>query len=343
MESIQRIKDSIQSLTTDATISILQAKEEFDNSRCNLDNPNLIKEEVEYQKEIFSKLKFQYLEQETRDKFLRRISENDDIEIGRQNVDDIAIEAGEKKQQLKRLKLDLSSKIRDLEEIIEENITLNEEMNTKKESCDKYIEEIETMETEIDDLIEQNSPLEKEIINCIEVEKDIDVEDLKNYSSGTLEREEIKLKRLNNEINLRKQMMEDQQQYLQELHEMSSKLDQSLNDIEPNKTPNKSQIYAKWCKEMNDLFARIANIDELIISIPRENSEQQYDLKVKIGDEILSLSFTKNFKITTLSNNKYSAFIDKINLHNCSTMEEFVQKLAKLINIMVKKEPEERD
>ncbi|EGW34111.1 uncharacterized protein SPAPADRAFT_59533, partial [Spathaspora passalidarum NRRL Y-27907] len=161
---------------------ILSAEKDFKSANIKLTNPRYIDDEIANEKNILSKLKFLYLEQETRYEFLKHICENNQ-DITDLQVEEIRESTQESKLRLKHLKQQLNQQIGDLETITKEVSDLYE----------KYLELTTTT------LFDEAEELEEEIAKLKESEDNWETLDFMLQGSNNtkaLEEQQKKLQQL---------------------------------------------------------------------------------------------------------------------------------------------------
>ncbi|KTW29103.1 uncharacterized protein T551_02377 [Pneumocystis jirovecii RU7] len=131
----------------------------------DIPDPNVVESDLKYFKELFSKLKFSYIEQETKERYLRAILDDpilvvehkDNIELEKKNM--------ELKSHLKNRKENVDETCKELEQIISRVCNDYETTIQQAVEADHMLKEIEKMEAEIKELKdseknqEQNLPL----------------------------------------------------------------------------------------------------------------------------------------------------------------------------------------
>ncbi|KAG5513346.1 hypothetical protein PMAC_001409 [Pneumocystis sp. 'macacae'] len=131
----------------------------------DISDPNIVESDLKYFKELFSKLKFSYIEQETKERYLRAILDDpilvvehkDNIELEKKNV--------ELKSHLKSRKEDVDKTCKELEQTVSKVCNDYETTIQQAIEADHMLKEIEKMEKEIEELKdneknqEQNLPL----------------------------------------------------------------------------------------------------------------------------------------------------------------------------------------
>lgn len=162
------------------SISLLRAeamfKELFSNSSVRLTNPTLIYDELSNLKDLSSKLKFQYLEQETRDKFLRHILLDHEQEVSQSDVDALAEQNVRAKGDLKAIKEDLQQLLQESESVSDDIITLNKECENKLRLIDEAVREVALLLEKLDALM--NDPSDDSCATLFNMHKLVGTEDL---------------------------------------------------------------------------------------------------------------------------------------------------------------------
>ncbi|CAH2354327.1 putative spindle pole body component Kre28p [[Candida] railenensis] len=240
----------------------------------DLYNPTSINEEISFKKELFSKLKFQYLEQETREKFLRAILENPPLYVEQSDIDKKIESNTELKRDLKQLKQKQKQLEVESTALASEVLELREVFQGKARATELMLEEIEEMEREFNVLTEANGVVSE----YVKFERDYERDSTKNSSIGdehglveysmsgiskklskSMEKEDGKLSRLNSEFGLKQELLES---HNRSIHKLETKLRQLEDEVENNKQVesgtsrilSKEQIYAQWVKEMTSVW-----------------------------------------------------------------------------------------
>lgn len=259
----------------------------------NLSNPTSITDEINFKKELFSKLKFQYLEQETREKFLRAILENPPLYVEKQDIDTKIDTNAELKRDLKQLKQKQQQLELELRDLALDVLEMYEVFQGKTRATELMLEEIEVMEQELKGIAESNgvvaefvkfeSENDRENVhsndkNGINEDDDTVVEysrhGIANKLSKTMESENKKLSRLDSELGLRQELMESHKQTIEKLN---SKLIQLEDQVEvtqransgESKTLSEDQIYVQWVKEMTLAWHNLYG-EEIDIEVTQE-------------------------------------------------------------------------
>mmetsp|Transcript_2391 Transcript_2391/g.2658 ORF Transcript_2391/g.2658 Transcript_2391/m.2658 type:complete len:343 (-) Transcript_2391:1329-2357(-) len=313
----------------DTNITILSSQKDFQShmSKINesIENPNLINDEINFQKENFSKLKFQYLEQETKEKFLRSLFDNPPKYIQQEDINKLQEENVHSKQALKALKKSMNNKMNDIHEISRETVELNEEYQQKYDETNKMLEEVQSMEEKINSIIDNQKDETKEIINSlIEISSGLKEKDLTKIMTSANDRllqdYITNPSQANNEIHLKTQLNENQQQHLQKLQEKLTTLKSKLLNIEHNKEPNNNQFYAQWVKEMNEILISLNDLSHIEFEFVDNTN-----LKLIVNNHNLLLN--KDFNILNTTDFKNQDLINKIN-----TNEDKMKSFLLLVN-----------
>lgn len=291
--------------------------------------PTLINDEISYQKESFSKLKFQYLEQETKEKYLRSLFDSPPLSVDQEDINNMKNENINSKQKLKALKVTMEKKMNDIQELSRETVQLNEEYQDKYSETNKTLAQLDNMEEKINSIIDNQREETKQIIKCL-----IDLSSNTNDKDLTKIMENVNNKTLQvdsglqvaNELHLKKQLSDNQQQSLQKLQEKLVTLKSSLLSIKSNEEPNENQIFAQWVKEMNEFLINLNSLSYI-----RFEFDDSSDLKIFVGHNKIILD--KNFTILNVNElSKFENIVRKIN-SNESKMQNFLILVNDLLEI----------
>lgn len=242
-----------------------------------LDNPNAISEETFHKKELFSKLKFQYLEQETREKFLRGILDTPPSYVDQNDIEKKIISNKEIKNELKSLKIELIQVEQTCNELAREVISLQEEFEERARATEAMLIEMEDMGKELVDLAHEN-PVINQVISLQSGE---DFNDISTTLQQIRNDQEQNLLRLNNEYGLKEGRTISDERTINRLNEKLKDLEKSIegnNDIQSQDINDskltKDQIFGQWVKEMNDIWSKF------FINIKEINVANEKDIKV---------------------------------------------------------------
>lgn len=241
----------------DTDISINNSKQEFSN--IGIENPKLINEEISHQKQKFSKLKFQYLEQETRDKFLRIIL-NNSLTITKDDIDRIVQENEQVKSKLKGLKNETTSKQEEISTLTGEINELNQEFELENDNYNNAMKQIQQMEWEIKDI-----GVDNELVENIDFNKFDNLDSYITKEQQELHHESRKLDELQETIDLTTKLNDNK---VSLIHQLNDKLLQ-INLIKPS-APVENNSYnnlGKWYNEVNRLLMTLVQQDTLKFNI----------------------------------------------------------------------------
>lgn len=241
----------------DTDISINNSKQEFSN--IGIENPKLINEEISHQKQKFSKLKFQYLEQETRDKFLRIIL-NNSLTITKDDIDRIVQENEQVKSKLKGLKNETTSKQEEISTLTGEINELNQEFELENDSYNNAMKQIQQMESEIKDI-----GVDNELVENIDFNKFDNLDSYITKEQQELHHETGKLDELQETIDLTTKLNDNKVSLIHQLNEklLQIKLIKPSAPVENNSYNN----LGKWYNEVNRLLMTLVQQDTLKFNI----------------------------------------------------------------------------
>lgn len=334
--SLKRRLDEISQNNSEFSISI--AQQEFENSNIRLVNPLRINDEVVYQKDIFSKLKFIYLEQETRDKFLRKISELTVDSIDKNDIKNIEQESMERKATFKKLKGELNGEVDRVEQLTNEVVSLYQELETKLQLTDKVIDEISSLEKEIDAIIgeEAASDDHNQLMKCMletESREKNNFDELLAKNEQELSVQYTYLNKLVEESNEKKKLDQSQRQLIENLVTKISELNLVLAGFKSVDTDqgDEIQIFGKWCKEMNEIILKFTDLQDILLKLDHNND---FQLSVISRGQTVSLVFNKNFEVLKVdgASQELITLFDKLPISE----EIFIQKIAKFITSSLK-------
>ncbi|KAA8915099.1 hypothetical protein TRICI_002758 [Trichomonascus ciferrii] len=123
-------------------------------------NPTVLPQEIQKHIEQFENMKVTYLEQETKEKFLRSIISDPPVFVEQSNVEEIEAENKQKKANLKKQKAQVNEVQRQLDLLSRQLCADYEDLSTKAKGASEMSKEMETMQAEIDKLTKQEEALE---------------------------------------------------------------------------------------------------------------------------------------------------------------------------------------
>ena len=363
----QELKDELSSIQKNSiNYSILTSDQDFHNANIKLNNPKLIKDELLHYQNIFSKLKFLYLEQETRDIFLREISEiNYKLPPKESNfINEIEFESFNQetqisKQRLKKNKQTMYNKISQLELITNDTDLLYTNYSNRSRQIQQLLnDEINSLELKInDELMMQNdnqtimeymmdsrpSSSVSEMISLLQNNENHNHnhnnQDQVNDNDILKKNAIDKLHEINNDIN---EITKQYENNLYQIEIITKKLN-DLNDILKNLKPreykdDKLQKYTKWSIEMNEILTKLSIINK--VELNKEagtTSGNEYRLSISYGDSSTNNLIIKyhegDWKIVSLQgykdNNNNNKLISKIN--SLGNQKDFFKAIAQFI------------
>ncbi|KHC44397.1 Hap43p-induced protein [Candida albicans P37039] len=363
----QELKDELSSIQKNSiNYSILTSDQDFHNANIKLNNPKLIKDELLHYQNIFSKLKFLYLEQETRDIFLREISEiNYKLPPKESNfINEIEFESFNQetqisKQRLKKNKQTMYNKISQLELITNDTDLLYTNYSNRSRQIQQLLnDEINSLELKInDELMMQNdnqtimeymmdSRPSSSVSEMISLSQNNENHNHNHNNQDQVNDNDIlkknaidKLHEINNDIN---EITKQYENNLYQIEIITKKLN-DLNDILKNLKPreykdDKLQKYTKWSTEMNEILTKLSIINK--VELNKEagtTSGNEYRLSISYGDSGTNNLIIKyhegDWKIVSLQgykdNNNNNKLISKIN--SLGNQNDFFKAIAQFI------------
>ena len=363
----QELKDELSSIQENSiNYSILTSDQDFHNANIKLNNPKLIKDELLHYQNIFSKLKFLYLEQETRDIFLREISEiNYKLPPKESNfINEIEFESFNQetqisKQRLKKNKQTMYNKISQLELITNDTDLLYTNYSNRSRQIQQLLnDEINSLELKInDELMMQNdnqtimeymmdsrpSSSVSEMISLLQNNENHNHnhnnQDQVNDNDILKKNAIDKLHEINNDIN---EITKQYENNLYQIEIITKKLN-DLNDILKNLKPreykdDKLQKYTKWSIEMNEILTKLSIINKVELNKEEgTTSGNEYRLSISYGNSSTNNLIIKyhegDWKIVSLQgykdNNNNNKLISKIN--SLGNQNDFFKAIAQFI------------
>ncbi|KAK6456098.1 uncharacterized protein RJT20DRAFT_41677 [Scheffersomyces xylosifermentans] len=331
------LRAQLEIIATSSNFAILQAQKELEASSVKLSNPKRINEELAYQKEIFSKLKFLYLEQETRDKFLRKISELTTDHIDTNDLRKIEEETIESKQNLKKLKAKMYQQIDDLDIVVDESYELYEQYEQKIAIANNLLGDISNLEEELEDLIN-----DQELFDDSQIANDIlqsgtevsTIDQIVQLKKQELGRQQSELSILVRDLESKRMLNENQQKYI----DSSTRKLEELQVLMSNSNSSKSlpddrfQNYAKWCQGMSDIIIKFTDLKSLRLVL---TAEDNFNLRISVGSRTVDIEYDQKFKLQKVTGLEDKATVEKfVNDVNSKTLGEdnFLKKLVFFIN-----------
>lgn len=278
------------------------------NAISDFPDPTSVKEELAHLKEFSSKLKFQYLEQETRDKFLRLMLMANDQAISQKDVEELVAQNAKEKAALKKLKSEMYSLIKTSEVQAEEVISLNRSFEARNSDISNTLLDIDTLQEELETLL--NVPENENHKTLFNLKKIIDTEDIGlneaiSIATNALDQDVFTLSKLEHSVEKAQAELDDKTRMLNTLEASLKRLDTMLKEIEskPKVEQEPRQVFAQWLRDMNASL-------EKFIPVPFQFSESAQTLKLASYE----FTFDKEFNIITCSDKDIDQFtIQQVN------------------------------
>lgn len=240
---------------------ISQAKDAFESvtnaSKSNLHNPTKIKTELTHLKQFLSKLKFQYLEQETRDKFLRLLLINEKS-ISKQDVELIVAENRKLKESLSLLKRAIESLTEQAENLAEEVVDLNDQLKKRKLEANESLAEAEQLQAELDQLIgEGENDNYKTLFNFKKLidSDDIGLSEAISIANSAVESDEATLKEMEVKLEEARKEAEEKRSQLERIEQMTQELESQVGEDD---TPVKKSEQQEYAQQLGDIKAALS-------------------------------------------------------------------------------------
>lgn len=236
------------------------------NSVLNLSNPKSIKDELVYLKEFLSKLKFQYLEQETRDKFLRLLLIGEEEHVTQDQVDALTENNLALKLQLKQLKSELHQLVDESTNTAEEVIFLNKEFAAQEAELNADIEAVKKLQSDLDAVLD--APENENYKILFNLNKMIDSDDLSldeaiQIAQNAYDKDVTALALLEDDETKAGAAFEARKELLSELLERLLNLkvlvEKSRQTDDHDKEPD--QVHVQWIRGLNKLLRKFINTE----------------------------------------------------------------------------------
>lgn len=363
----QELKDELSSIQENSiNYSILTSDQDFHNANIKLNNPKLIKDELLHYQNIFSKLKFLYLEQETRDIFLREISEiNYKLPPKESNfINEIEFESFNQetqisKQRLKKNKQTMYNKISQLELITNDTDLLYTNYSNRSRQIQQLLnDEINSLELKInDELMMQNdnqtimeymmdsrpSSSVSEMISLLQNNENHNHnhnnQDQVNDNDILKKNAIDKLHEINNDINEITKQYENNLYQIEIITKKLNDLNDTLKNLKPREyKDDKLQKYTKWSIEMNEILTKLSIINKVELNKEEgTTSGNEYRLSISYGNSSTNNLIIKynegDWKIVSLQgykdNNNNNKLISKIN--SLGNQNDFFKAIVQFI------------
>lgn len=240
-------------------------KSAMDSLSSSLKDPRGIKEELVYVKEFCSKLKFQYLEQETRDKFLRILLTENAHHVSADQLDEIVKENINLKNALKLLKTEMESVLKTSEVMADEVIALNQTLESRRLEVDEALAGVDTLQNELDALLKD--PENENHVALFNVKRLIDTEDIGlneaiEIAESAVNLELLVLTDLDRAVERARDEEASKQKLIGGLQESLARLQRLVNEeaVREKKDVDPEQEYAQWLRELNSMVDKFVPV-----------------------------------------------------------------------------------
>ena len=285
-----QIELALREIEESSDYLFLHAKQEFEESTAKLNGPDVVDDEIARQKSVFSKLKFLYLEQETRDKFLRKISELDALVLSEEDLSQVERATVHGKENLKQLKLKMNQQIGDLTELTKETNHLYSVYTSAVNETNGLIDEISQLESELDEIMN-----ESQYKLILEMESTpANIGEYVQLNEQELRREKQRLDTIESQIVLQEQENDRKMREIDELRVSLGTLQRRLTEV-PQRVDDESQLYARWCDDTNEILKRFTNLSSLEIR-PVEGGVYKYVVNWNKGKSV-EVVVDRNFMV----------------------------------------------
>lgn len=278
--------------TLDQNISIHTAKDEFLDEAKNFSKPltpGNITHEFQQQRQRFERLKFTYLEQETRDKFLRIIlnDEPHDLKEMENGLEEL-------KNRYLALEDQMNVKQSEIDSAVEQVIKISDSQTERLSELNKLIGEIEEIETGISSYPQYNEVLESVDLskyeeqydsqftpddNNMDDNDDNEILSYLNHEHNEVVSKELQLNEINQELNQQQALLAKKQQLIGQLESKFAELSKFKED-----NSNEFTNLGNWLTKMNSLLSEFtaikfsSRIDQELIVLTFNKYELELDI-----------------------------------------------------------------
>lgn len=309
--------------------------------------PQLIDRDIEFQRENFHNLKLAYLEQETKEKFVRAVVSDPPLVIEQADISAIEADNAAKKKELQRHKKECSDLQKQLEDLSREVCEEYEALvGDRTDESLKMIEEMRAMQREIDELEmkhtrlripdeEENGDGDEELLLPLESIKElVDMYNMKieEARSNTLEHLTKELEQKESEFTTAKEMM----QGLDDTHERVKKSAQEtvkIREHELKRGLEEQEATAKWYKNMLFIFNRALGISDFTAETANDtgSGESTFTFKLLEASFVLQVSNSGRLLTAKVSDPQERVSNDQIQEILNDTLDRYSQDASKFI------------
>lgn len=312
-------------------VSLLRAeaifKDVLSGSSVKLTDPSRIHEELANLKDLSAKLKFQYLEQETRDKFLRYMLLDHERNVSQEEVKQITAENEESKARLKETKAYLQVLLNESEVVSDEVIELNREFEKRQADMDVVMLEANQLQEDLDQLENESENADfKTLLELSKLENsdNVAIESIFKLAQNAVAVEATAVNEARNLVSTRqaehKKNLEIQTQLEAQLNNIFGQI-QTAEQSQDKPATDTAQLYAQTLLEANVVLQRFVGTDF-------ELTEKDENFKLKIRSSVIVLDKHMNILLLKEVSNK------AIEIINCANVDKF-WRLLRVISHLI--------
>ena len=253
-------------------------------------NPNPVlffKDDVERHREVFENLKVAYMEQETKEKFLRSILLEPAMLVEQEDVMAIEEENKQKKAELKEEKRKVGDIQKEMEKLSRQLCEDYEDLTHRVQETTRLYNEMQEMQRELEELEAQNRQLAIQGYSDQSETSGMSMEDLLTYTekytveSEELEQQIIKLEDGTSQASENKSTLNQQIAALVSEKKTLEFQAQSIKQDAP-KVLKSNESTAKWYRYMNTVLEKLFDIQDLKIN--QDQDKKSTILTFRHGD-----------------------------------------------------------
>lgn len=292
----------------------------------HLHDPRTIKAELADLKAFAAKLKFQYLEQETRDKFLRYLLIGSNS-VSEEDVADLAAANAENKRYLKLQKNELSAVVAASEDAAEDVVRLTKTVETRRKEQLAAEEEAAQLQSELDALLD--SPQNENYkmlytLNQMIGAEELGLHDALEIAQNALDHEKINVSQLSDRQGALAAERATCELLTVELHGKLRQLQAQVHDekaLGPRTEPD--QVHAQWVRELNAILRRFVCSD---IAFDRRDGVHRLVVRGSV------LTFTRDLRVEHFPAHLLKRAVEYV---NCAEGDDRFWKLLRLLSSLV--------
>lgn len=219
-------------------------------------DPTAIKDDIAHYKELHTKLKFQYLEQEARDKFLRLLFVDSGSQISQAHIDELAQENLSSKAQLDSVEAQ-AGELRTANELLaEKTISLRRILESQNELASQLLDEVQALQREIDQLLqdpENDNHRELFAISELLDSENLGIEETLEIGFNAVQQHSVAAQQLEHEIKQATEGSSAADRTISALSEQIKRLETEIKRLgeQPLSQKEPDQVHAQWLRELN--------------------------------------------------------------------------------------------